>query len=364
MRRSLPVLMASSALVLLTAGSAMGQRATEPNSELARLQSEYRDEMARARRLRADAAEAAEALVDLDRQLAELRREEAHDDLQMEAQRSRLKVLGEREAALLADMSRESAVQGRLLSALQMMSRRPPPPLLVPAQKARDTVRANIMIRAMTPEIQKRTEALVQRQEEISRIRRLAAMSSEKLFTVESAQSQRRAEIENLTARKTELRAVLRAEAARAERATASLEARIRELGGKLPALGEASVQETVSRLPAGRERLVRPVKGTPSQTYGGGSAGWRWRSSHESVEAPAPGRVIYTGTLKEWGQIVILELGPGWRAVLAGMDSVDVEVGQRVSAGQSLGKTGEDAEAYFELRRGERPIDPAPWLD
>ena len=364
MRRGFPIFLGSCVLVLLTAGSAMSQRALVQNDEITRLQAEYRDEITRARRLRADAAQAAEDLVDLDRQLLSLRREEANDDLQMEAQRARLKELGEREAGLMSDMSRGSAAQGRLLSALQMMSRRPPPPLLIPADKARDTVRANIMIRAMTPDIQKRTRELLERQEEINRIRRLAAMSSERLFTVESAQNQRRAEIETLLGRKTALRAVLRAEAARAERATEALEARIRELGGRpLSAAIEAS-SAVVSRLPAGRERLVRPVAGMPSQTFGGGSSGWRWRSSRESVVAPAAGRVIYAGQLKEWGDVVILDLGAGWHAVLAGMESVAIEPGQRIEAGQAVGRTGDDGEAYFELRRAERPTDPAPWLE
>ena len=362
MKRSILLISATaSALLLATAGVAYSQR--QPKSEeLARLTAEYRDEMARARRLRAEAAQAAEDLVKLDEQLAQLRGEEAADDLQMQAQRERLKELGEREARLLTQMSREGAAQGRLLSALQMMSRKPPPPLLVPADRARDTVRANIMIRAMTPEIQKRTQSLVARQEEINRIRRLAAMSSERLFTVESAQNQRRAEIENLTARKTALRAVLRAEAARAERATEALEKRIREVGGALPQL-DSRASEPVSSNPAGRDRLSRPVTGLPSQTYGGGSVGWRWHASDTNVTAPAAGRVLFAGRMKEWGEIVILDLGTGWRAVLAGMDSTQVEVGQRVAEGQVLGRTGEDGEAYFELRRGERPIDPAPWL-
>ena len=362
MKRSALILATTSALVLLTAGSAASQRLSQ-SDELARLNAEYRDEMARARRLRAEAAQAAEDLVKLDIQLQELRGEEAADDLQMQAQRARLKELGSREAALMTEMSREGAAQGRLLSALQMMSRKPPPPLLVPADRARDTVRANIMIRAMTPEITARTKVLMDRQEEINRIRRLAAMSSEKLFTVESAQSQRRAEIENLTTRKTALRSVLRAEAARAERATSALEARIREVGGQLPSVAPPT-SEGVARNPAGRERLSRPVSGLPTQTYGEGAVGWRWNASNAPVHAPASGRVLYAGPMREWGEIVILDLGPGWRAVLAGMDRVEVEVGQRVTEGQTLGHTPDEGEAYFELRRGERPIDPSPWLD
>src|SRR5690606_29618878 len=109
MRRGAVLLLTSSSLLLALAGPAASQRAVPSNAELARLQAEYRDETARARRLRAEAAAAAEEIVDLDRQLRELRRAEAEDDVQLEAQRARLKELAEREAALVAALSRERA---------------------------------------------------------------------------------------------------------------------------------------------------------------------------------------------------------------------------------------------------------------
>ena len=363
MRRAPSLLLLSCGLALGLAGPAISQKTPEPNPELARLQGEYRSEYVRARRLRAEAAAASEELTDLDRQLAALRRAEADDDLQMQAQRARLQELDERENRLLTALSREQAGQGRLLSALQMMSRKPPPPLLIPSDKAVDTVRAAILIRAMAPELQSRADALVEKQAELHRIRRLAALSAERLFTVESAQSNRRAEIETLTTRKERLRTVLRAEATRAERATRTLEARIRELGGTTPVVTEARDEGPVTRMPGGQSRLTAPVQGVPSQRFGGGSVGWRWRSNKETVASPAVARVAYAGPLKEWGQVVILDLGPGWRAVVAGMEDLSVDHGQRVKAGQSLGKTGEDGEVYFELRRSERPIDPEPWL-
>ena len=62
-------------------------------------------------------------------------------------------------------------------------------------------------------------------------------------------------------------------------------------------------------------------------------------------------------------GQVVIVDLGPGWRAVVAGLETVSVEAGARVDDGQALGASGPDGEIYFELRRDERPIDPGPWL-
>jgi septal ring factor EnvC (AmiA/AmiB activator) len=72
---------------------------------------------------------------------------------------------------------------------------------------------------------------------------------------------------------------------------------------------------------------------------------------------------VAYAGPLSGWGHVVILDLGPGWRVVVSGLDEVSVDVGARVADGAVLGRTGEDGEVAFELRRDERPVDPAPWL-
>jgi len=347
----------------LLAGPAASQRAAAPNGEMTALQAEYRDEQARARRLRADAADAADEIRSLDRQLTALRGAQSRDDLQVAAQRSRLNELGRHEAVLVTALSRERARQGRLLSALQMMSRDPPPPLLVPADKAVDTVRASILLRAMAPELNRRARVLAGQQAEIARIRRLAVISAERLLTTESAQGDRRSEIESLSSRKTSLAAVLRADAERSERAARVLETRIRSLGGEVRPITDAEMDALATRLPGGRSRLSAPVAGAPTIDYGRGSSGLRWRTGARDVVAPAGATVDYAGPLSGWGQVVILDLGPGWRAVIAGLDTVAVEAGGRVAGGQPLGRSAEDGEVYFELRRNERPIDPGPWL-
>lgn len=348
-------------LILCLSMAALPVGAT-PTTDVGRLQAEFRDEQARARRLRAEAAEAAAELAGLERSLGQLRTSVGEDDRLILAQRARLRELGAREAALVAQLSQARGRQGRLLSALQMMSRRPPPPLLVPADKAIDTVRASILIRAMAPTLQARAQGLADRQDEINRVRRIAALNSEQLFTTESARGDRRAQIEALTARKTALQAVLRAEAEGAERATRALEARLKSLGAAVP-VADAETQPAAARLPAGRSSLTSPVDGAPSQRFGGGSTGWRWRADRAEARAPASGRVAFAGPLSGWGQVVILDLGPGWRAVVSGLDETVVQTGERVTDGQSLGRSGADGEIAFELRRDERPIDPAPWL-
>jgi septal ring factor EnvC (AmiA/AmiB activator) len=350
-------------LTLLFVLTALPVAAAAPRpAEISRLQSEFRDERARALRLRAEGAEAGAEIARIERELAALGTDVAAGDRLIAAQRARLHDLSQQEAALVARLSQARGRQARLLSALQMMSRRPPPPLLTPADKAVDTVRAAILMKAIAPELQARARPLADRQAEIVRVRRLAALGSEALFTTESAQGDRRARGEALIARQTRLHAILRAEAETAERAARALEARLRALGGAVPAI-DADAASLTARRPAGRDRLTRPVEGPPSIRFGDGASGWRWRGDNLQARAPAAGRVAWTGPLSGWGQVVILDLGPGWRAVISGLDEVSVETGARVADGQALGRAGADGEIGFDLRRDERPVDPGPWL-
>ena len=331
--------------------------AASVQDDLQSLQAQYRDEQVRARRLRADARDAQIEITALDRELATLRTDQTADDMQMRAQRQRLRDLGRREAAIVAELARARDGQGRLLSALQMMSRKPPPPLLIPADQAVDTVRAAILMKAMAPEMQRRAATFAARQAEVVRIRRLAVLSSERLLTTESAQGDRRAEIEDLSARRTALLAVLRADAARAERAAAALETRIRNLGGRPASVTDAPTPST--RLPAGRARLTTPVAGASAKS----GQGVRWAAPAGPVASPAGARVDHAGPLSGWGEVVILDLGGGWRAVIAGLDEVSVGTGERVADGQALGSAARGGEIYFELRRDDRAVDPTPYL-
>lgn len=352
MRRPLP-LIAFLCLAALPAAASV-------QDDLAALQAQYRDEVIRARRLRADAEEARAEIATLDSRLAELRKAQGAEDAQIGIQRARLRELSRQEAAVTTDLARVRDGQERIYSALQMMSRRPPPPLLIPADRAVDTVRAAILMKAVAPELERRAASYDARLAEIARIRRLAVLASERLMTTESEAGDRRAMIEAASARRTVLLGVIKADADRSSRAAATLEERIRALGGR-PELSAPEAEETAARLPGGRSRLSPPVPGAPAVRFGAGSSGWRWSEVRGPVGAPANARVDYAGPLSGWGQVVILDLGPGWRAVVAGLDAVSVQAGARVSDGQALGSA--NGEVYFELRREERPVDPRPFL-
>ena len=361
------------AVLVLAATPAAGQRsapAPDAAGDMGRLQAEHRDQQVRARRLRADAREAAAQVERLRRELIQLARAQGQDEQVMAEQRERLNRLNARESALLVELNGERGRLSRLLSALQLFRRDPPPTLLVAPERATDAVRAAILMKAVTPELQSRARALADRQAEIARLRRDAALSSEELFTTESAVLDRRSRIERLISQKAALETVLDDEAARAEAAARALADRIQDLGGMVRALeaGDAPTP-TSAGLPGGRTHLTAPVTGEVERRFGRGSDGWTWRAAPRAVViAPADGVVDYAGPLEGWDEVVILRLGSGWRVVLAGLAEASATTGTRVAEGEPVGRLGagddEGAALYFELRREQTAVNPARWLD
>lgn len=81
-------------------------------------------------------------------------------------------------------------------------------------------------------------------------------------------------------------------------------------------------------------------------------------------VVAPLNGKAVFVGPFKSYGTIVILQHEGGLHSLLAGFSQVDLELGQKVLAGEPIGlagagKGGKSAEIYFELRRKGEPINP-----
>lgn len=83
---------------------------------------------------------------------------------------------------------------------------------------------------------------------------------------------------------------------------------------------------------------------------------------------AVAPGIVRYADWFKGYGKLVILDHGAGYYSLYAQASELDVSEGERVEAGEVLGKVGDTGSLvgtslYFEIRKNGAPQDPALWL-
>jgi septal ring factor EnvC (AmiA/AmiB activator) len=199
-------------------------------------------------------------------------------------------------------------------------------------------------------------------------------------------------EITETRLREREARATQRAEAARAQEALA----RANELQEMLTALEreqarQAALEAVRARQEARQPRPATPVVATqpaspppesarPAPVHGRISVAFGQRgeagpargvsfaaASGARVVSPCTGRAVFAGPFRRFGQIVILECGPGLHLVLAGFEQLDTEAGAALLAGEALGRLGAGPDGrgalYIELRRNGQVVDPTPWL-
>ncbi len=91
---------------------------------------------------------------------------------------------------------------------------------------------------------------------------------------------------------------------------------------------------------------------------------------SQATVRSPCNGLVEFSGPFRGYGHMIILNCGKNYRFVLAGMNSLSVAIGQTINKGIMVGQmplwsggiTGRPT-LFVQLRRGERAINPSPFL-
>lgn len=83
-----------------------------------------------------------------------------------------------------------------------------------------------------------------------------------------------------------------------------------------------------------------------------------------EPVRAVADGLVAYAGELRGYGTFVIVNHDGQYYTTYAGLAGMVVSKDQRISGGDTIGRSGPDGQLRFELRKGREAIDPVPWLN
>jgi len=108
---------------------------------------------------------------------------------------------------------------------------------------------------------------------------------------------------------------------------------------------------------------------------FGAQSMGTVFETRHSAqVRSPCDGRIIYAGEFRTWGQLLIINADGGYHILLAGLSDINVQVGEFVLAGETVGfmsaaprsssakPDGNAPVLYVEFRKDNRPIDPEPW--
>ena len=85
-------------------------------------------------------------------------------------------------------------------------------------------------------------------------------------------------------------------------------------------------------------------------------------------VHAAGSGEVIYTGNIKGYGQIIIIDHGGRVTTLYAHLSKNLVNIGDKVKKEQTIGQVGDSGgvsspRLHFEVRVEGKPTDPMNWL-
>ncbi|MBJ3786424.1 murein hydrolase activator EnvC family protein [Devosia sediminis] len=318
---------------------------------------------------------------------------------------------------------RELEVRGRLdgadseianvLAALERISLNPPPALIVDPDDALGSARGAMLMAAILPQLKQKADTVAADLSALTEIK-LAALAEEatlkanyevleeeqlRIATLIAARKQgvnqmsaellaEEAAALDLAERATSLRELIGALSERAANGAATAPVADPTLPQLSPEAIQLALADTARTLPAvpfplARGYLAMPANGVTVVDYGandgrGGLAQGQsiMTRADAQVVAPADGWVLYKGPYLNYGQIVILNTGGGYTALLAGLDTITADIGQFVQLGEPLGTMGsrtigrtvttnagnEQPTLYIELRQNNEPFDPAGW--
>ena len=281
----------------------------------------------------------------------------------------------EAQAHAAAD-EKERALSPRL-KALYRLSREDRVSRLVSAKDFATLVKRERGLSTLVATDLKQLEALAK----ISRYQRLTATRLERLLETSQAIEKVIAfELELAKSRKArflELLATTTAEEKRVSRVIAELEREDKQLAafvGEMKSTVTSGFRSRKGHLPlpvvsglieVGFGKVVNPRFNTVTVQKGIDIRG----ALGAKVLAVGIGTIAFSGWLKGYGNLVIVDHGGGYHSLYAHLAHSLVEAGNEVEEGEEIAAVGDTgslkgAFLYFEIRKQGQAIDPAPWLE
>jgi murein hydrolase activator len=301
-----------------------------------------------------------------------------------------------------------------LLPLIERMSLYPTETLLAVPAAPEDTLRGMLVLGGIAHQLESEAEALRREQADLDAATAAVRAESPKLSAAQAAQAALAADLDQQIQTAHADRLAAADEATTAARNAADQAARAETLRGAIAqieadrraaeaqARKDAAQAERQKRVDAAaaahtrQEALARPTgEGTiPAAAHPGGQltapvAGKIVRAWGDATDAgpatgvsyqappnarvvsPCGGRVVFAAPFRSYGNLLIVDCGGGYHAVLAGLSRLDIAVGRSVAMGEPVGVMpgwdpaagGKRPALYVELRRDGEPVDPAPWL-
>lgn len=303
----------------------------------------------------------------------------------LEAEKLRLDAaitdLAGQNARLTQAFVRDRVPATRLVAMLERLQTGMPPAMVLKSDDVLAAARGTMILGTSLPALYGRAAGLARQIAHIKTVRRALearrADAGRNALRLTSA----RLAMERLLARKRVQAATaafvygdLKEKVDRASADAANLDALLR----KVAALRTRPPQHGIGAVEAQRNdgpgALLSPVvgdymRGGPDGLGGSAAPGVTYTSlAGAQVVAPAEGTVRFAGSYQRNGNVLILETANGYDVVLAGLDRLEVRLGDRVLAGEPVGTLPDGQrrppKLYFELRHDRQGMNPAPFTE
>lgn len=291
----------------------------------------------------------------------------------------------------------------KTLSALQSLALKPTEALLVQPLTPVEVIRSAMLLRETIPTLEQKASMIKKDLEQIEKKKKLVQAQMDKVNKQNKKLEQDQVKLKDLAKRKAKVKTAVEKKTLEAKKEVDKLAAQandIRDLLSRLEKerqvrlkkeeeerhklVAEQQESDLKNTKPEGikevgkafikaKGKMAMPARGALIVGYGqetvkGVTSKGITIQTRDVAQVTSifDGTVIFAGPFRGYGNLIIVEHGEGHLTLLAGLSSIDCEIGQLLLAGEPVGLmgTGEaETNLYVEIREDNKPVNPLSWI-
>ena len=361
------------------------------------------------KKLQAQATQISLELSEVSKKMIQTAKQLQNNEEKLSKMEKQLALLEEDLISAEKDFDKDDKNLIKTITALQNLALKPTESLLVQPLNPVDVIRSAMILRETIPHLESRANTVRNKliniknkknriEQQIKEISKQKAVMSEEHKRINSLLKQKHSlrnlveiksekakkNVDKLASQAQDLRDLLaKLEKQRLEKERLEQEKRRKEEEARKRKLEEKQSDDlikyetkAITNIASGFEKakgsLPLPARGNIITKYGEEKAkgisakGITIASRNQAqVISPFDGNVIFSGPFRGYGNMIIIEHGDGYLSLLSGLETLNVELGQMLLAGEPVGvmPSGGKSELYVEIRKNNQPINPAAWF-
>ena len=380
-------------------------------SDLQKMEARVAEQKAERERLEAEAAKIDNEIKDISKKMVRYARTIQNNEEKLSSMENELKTLQQDLKKAEDTFALEDDNLICTLAALQNLALKPTESLFVQPLTPVEIIRSAMLLRETVPYLEQNAARLRRNLEQIEQRKAKVEAQIERISKQKKVMESEHGELKALAKKKSVLRKSLELRSEAAAKKVSALASQAEDLRDLLAKLEKERLERKRREQEAERKRLAEeqrrkkqeesqradliklkpqsikelgegflrakgnlpmPARGTIITRYGEKiskgvtSKGIIVKTRPQAqVISPFDGNVIFAGPFRGYGNLIIIEHGKGYLSLLAGLDSIDCELGQMLLAGEPVGLMPDtnDSKLYIEIRKDNHPINPLTWI-